>query len=194
MTVYDEHYRQENLFGEPYREFVTFMADWEPKGTVLDVGCGQGRDALFLAEQGYQVTGIDASKLGINQMVATAEAQNLTVKGIVADFYNHTFSQNYDVVVLDSILHFQKRDLEKELGLLKTLSEHLNRGGLFCCFVHKSKAKEKHLKQFFAKNHPSWSILVADYLSYTYEEKETGFRSVSEYLMFFVQRPFTTTN
>lgn len=189
MNVYDKHYQQENLFGDPYPEFVAFMADWEPKGAVLDVGCGQGRDALFLAGQGYQVTGIDASKLGIDQMLATAKAKNLTVNGIVANFYNYTFQENYDVVVLDSILHFQKRDLNKELGLLKTVAHLLNPGGLFCCFVHKSRAKEKHLKQFFTESHPDWQILVAKYVSYTYIDQESDHQSESQYLMFFACKP-----
>ncbi|MEZ4593460.1 MAG: methyltransferase domain-containing protein [Chloroflexota bacterium] len=190
MSIYDKHYQQENLFGAPYPEFVAFMADWEPKGTVLDVGCGQGRDALFLARQGYQVTGIDASQLGIEQMLAAAQAQTLPLNGIVADFYSYPFSQTYDVVVLDSILHFQKKGLAKELALLQTLTEQLNPGGLICCFVHKSKTKEQRLKRFFAQNLPEWEILTAQHIDYTYEEPETGFRSTSQFFMFFGQRPF----
>ncbi|MBK8903340.1 MAG: class I SAM-dependent methyltransferase [Anaerolineaceae bacterium] len=189
MSVYDKHYQQENLFGKPYPEFVAFMAAWEPKGTVLDVGCGQGRDALFLAQQGYQVTGIDASQRGIDQMLAAAQAQNLALKGIVADFYSYPFNQTYDVVVLDSILHFQKRDLAREVALLQTLTEQLNPGGLICCFVHKSKTKEQRLKALFTENRPNWQILAAQHIDYTYEEPESGFRSTSQFFMFLGQRP-----
>ena len=190
MSIYDKHYQQENLFGAPYPEFVAFMADWEPKGTVLDVGCGQGRDALFLARQGYQVTGIDASQLGIEQMLAAAHAQTLPLNGIVADFYSYPFSQTYDVVVLDSILHFQKKELAKELALLQTLTAQLNPGGLICCFVHKSKTKEQRLKAFFSQNWPDWQILASQHIDYTYEEPETGFSSTAQFFMFFGQRPF----
>lgn len=173
MNSYDKHYEQENLFGRPYPQFVTFMREWEPKGSVLDVGCGQGRDALFLAELGYSVTGIDASQRGIH--------------GIVADFYEYEFQQPYDVVVLDSILHFEKKDLKKERTLLRTLTTHLNPGGLICLFVHKSKAKEQHLKAFFTQTHPDWPVLAAQHIDYTYEEPDTGFRSTSQFFMFFVQ-------
>jgi tellurite methyltransferase len=192
MSVYDKHYQQENLFGEPYPEFVAFMAAWEPKGTVLDVGCGQGRDALFLARQGYQVTGMDASKLGIDQMLAAAKAQNLALNGIVADFYSYPFRQTYDVMVLDSILHFQKKDLARDLALLQTVTEQLNPGGLLCCFVHKSKTKEQRLKAYFAQNRPDWEILASRHIDYTYEEPESGFCSTSQFFMFFGQRPFPT--
>ena len=42
MSDYNKQYEEENLFGKPYPEFVSFMQVWEPKRTVLDVGCGQG--------------------------------------------------------------------------------------------------------------------------------------------------------
>lgn len=187
MNSYDKHYEQENLFGRPYPQFITFMRKWEPKGSVLDVGCGQGRDALFLAELGYDVTGIDASQLGIRQMLADAQARNLTIHGIVADFYAYDFQQPYDVIVLDSILHFYKKDLEKELALLRSLTNRLNPNGLICLFVHKSKAKEKHLKEFFAQTYPDWPILAAQHIDYTYEEPDTGFSSTSQFFMFFGQ-------
>jgi 2-polyprenyl-3-methyl-5-hydroxy-6-metoxy-1,4-benzoquinol methylase len=187
MSRYDKHYQQENLFGRPYSEFVAFMRNWEPKGSVLDVGCGQGRDALFMAELGYAVTGIDASQLGISQMMAAAKARNLTLNGIVADFYDYDFSQTYDVIILDSILHFHKKGLKKELALLHTLTNRTNPAGLICLFVHKFKAKEQQLKEFFAQNYPDWQILVAQHIDYTYEEPDTGFTSSSQFFMFFVQ-------
>lgn len=187
MNRYDKHYEQENLFGRPYPQFVTFMREWEPKGSVLDVGCGQGRDALFLAELGYSVTGIDASQRGISQMMAAARTRNLNISGIVADFYEYEFQQPYDVIVLDSILHFEKKDLKKERTLLRTLTTHLNPGGLICLFVHKSKAKEQHLKEFFTQTHPDWPVLAAQHIDYTYEEPDSGFTSTSQFFMFFAQ-------
>ena len=187
MSKYDKHYQQENLFGRPYPEFVTFMRDWEPKGSVLDVGCGQGRDAIFLAKLGYAVTGIDASQLGIRQMMAAAQAYNLTLNGIVADFYDYDFRQTYDVIVLDSILHFQKKDLEKELALLHMLTARLKANGLICLFMHQSKTKELQLKQFFTQNYPDWPILAARHINYVYEEPDTGFTSTSQFFMFLVQ-------
>ena len=69
MTVtYDKYYQTENLFGEPYPELIEFFAEYPYKGKLLDLGCGQGRDAIALARLGYSVTGIDNSKVGIQQM------------------------------------------------------------------------------------------------------------------------------
>jgi 2-polyprenyl-3-methyl-5-hydroxy-6-metoxy-1,4-benzoquinol methylase len=193
MSNYDKHYQQENLFGQPYPEFVAFMRDWQPKGSLLDIGCGQGRDALFLAELGYNVTGIDASQLGISQMMKEAKMRHLNLQGIAADFHTYEFKQSYDIIVLDSILHFQKKELAKELALLQTLTSHLNLGGLICLFLHKANAKERLLKQYFSENHPDWPILVAQHIDYIYEEPDSGFKSTSQFFMFFVQNPLRVT-
>ena len=44
MLTYDKHYKAPNYFGEPYPELIQFFKEYEPKGHVLDLGCGQGRD------------------------------------------------------------------------------------------------------------------------------------------------------
>jgi len=67
-VTYYKYYEAENLFGEPYPELIEFFAEYPRKRKVLDLGCGQGRDAIALARLGYSVTGIDNSRVGIDQM------------------------------------------------------------------------------------------------------------------------------
>ena len=40
---YDEYYQEPEYFGAPYNELVSFFAEYPFRGTVLDLGCGQGR-------------------------------------------------------------------------------------------------------------------------------------------------------
>ena len=70
MADYDKYYKTEDLFGEPYPELIDFFKIYEPKGKLIDLGCGQGRDSISLAKLGYNVTGIDNSKVGIDQMIS----------------------------------------------------------------------------------------------------------------------------
>ena len=79
MSIYDDYYKTENLFGEPYKELVAFFKKYPLKGKLLDIGCGQGRNAIPLAKIGYQVTEIDIAKFGIEltpwDLVKPAETQ-----------------------------------------------------------------------------------------------------------------------
>ena len=92
---YDKYYRTENLFGEPYSELISFFMDYPKRGKLLDLGCGQGRDAIPLARLGYEVTGIDNSKVGIDQMNKLAQSENLNLRGIVADIYQYDNFSNF---------------------------------------------------------------------------------------------------
>lgn len=189
MSTYDEFYQESHLFGDPYSEFVAFIQQWPSRGDALDLGCGQGRDALLLAESGFNVTAIDASQVGVEQMLAEATARGLTVNGIVADFYATGIAGNYDLIVLDAMLHFEEADREQELGLLQQAADHLNPGGLLCLFIHKSDYKERMAKELIADHHPEWPVLVDRYIDYVYEEKASDFRAEMQFNMFFVQRP-----
>lgn len=70
-------------------------------GKALDLGIGQGRNALYLASQGWDVTGVDISDEGIGQVNEAAKASGLDAKvhAQVADLYTWDFGENqYDLV------------------------------------------------------------------------------------------------
>ncbi len=62
--AYDNYYLTKDLFGEPYPELMDFFKNFPDRGKLLDLGCGQGRNAIPLVQLGYEVTGIDNSKVG----------------------------------------------------------------------------------------------------------------------------------
>ncbi len=124
---YDRHYRDDPAAcGEPFSEFADFCSA-APPGSVLDLGCGQGRDALMFARAGHRVVGVDVSSVGIEQMVATARSQNLDVQGVVEDIRTYRSEQTFDIVILDRVLHML--DAADRLPMLASAMQAVTPGG-----------------------------------------------------------------
>lgn len=68
----------------PNREVERIVAAWVP-GRALDLGAGEGRHALWLAELGWQVTAVDFSAVGIDRGRREAESRGLAVDWVVED-------------------------------------------------------------------------------------------------------------
>ncbi|MGY1821892.1 class I SAM-dependent methyltransferase [Geodermatophilus sp. SYSU D00079] len=75
---YDELYRSAPAVwsGRPNRQLVV-EGSVLPPGTALDAGCGEGADALWLAERGWRVTAVDFSAVALDRAAAHARARGL---------------------------------------------------------------------------------------------------------------------
>ncbi|TNM37576.1 class I SAM-dependent methyltransferase [Nocardioides albidus] len=62
--------------GRPNQRLVEQVADLEP-GTALDVACGEGADAVWLAKQGWRVTAVDVSQVALAKVAAHADEQGV---------------------------------------------------------------------------------------------------------------------
>ncbi len=128
-TDYDKVYKQNrHALGEPAKEFVSFFETYQKAHAwVLDVGCGQGRDALFIARLGHRVTGIDQSPSGIRDMLKDAADECLGIEADIADIRDYLPPRAYDIVVIDRTLHMLKPD--ERLSVLQKLLTHTNEDG-----------------------------------------------------------------
>ncbi|MBY4127381.1 class I SAM-dependent methyltransferase [Rhodococcus fascians] len=68
-------------------------------GNVLDAGCGAGAEAIWLAEQGWRVTGADLSGTALATAAQQAEAVGVDVEWIEADLTSWTPAREWDLVV-----------------------------------------------------------------------------------------------
>ena len=91
-------------------------------GRALDVACGDGRNARYLAQLGYDVDAIDASDVAIDALRGAARERGLTVSASVVDLEREPLPAGpYDVIV---VMNFLQRDL------FDALQEALAPGGL----------------------------------------------------------------
>jgi SAM-dependent methyltransferase len=84
--MWDERYSAEGYaYGTTPNEFLAQNASLIPKGRVLSLAEGEGRNAVFLAKQGYLVTAVDASQVGLNKARRLAAENHVEVEFIRAD-------------------------------------------------------------------------------------------------------------
>lgn len=124
-TNYEKLYQTSpGALGQPTRAFVDFFGTYPLHGaSVLDVGCGQGRDAIFIARLGHRVIGVDISPAGIAAMLATSATENLNITGIVSDIRDYQPDGLYDVMVIDRTLHMLN-ETDRQ-SVLSTLVQHV---------------------------------------------------------------------
>lgn len=183
MSNYDQYYLTKNFFGKPYPELVDFFRQYEPKGKLLDLGCGQGRNSIPLAKMGYSVTGIDNSNIGINQMLENANKLNLEISALTSDFHEFDQYGNYDIVLLDSIFHFYKGDLQSETGLITKIIHKIKKNGLVCLCIQDSVIKVKILNETIVKTEIPVEIITDKKFIYQFHDKQSGHKSKSGYRM-----------
>jgi len=72
-----------------------------PIGRALDLGAGEGRNALWLASLGWRVTAVDFSSVGISRLRDMAAERNLVVEAVVADLRRYEPPPGaFDLVIL----------------------------------------------------------------------------------------------
>jgi len=188
MTVtYDKYYQTENLFGEPYPKLIEFFAEYPNKGKLLDLGCGQGRDAIALARLGYSVTGIDNSQIGIDQMNQIGQVENLNLVGQVGDIYAFDRFDEFDIILLDSMFHFAKKDKEKEIGLIKKIILDLRNGSLIVVCIQDTGDKVQILNKSIDFEKKLKRLTDKDF-KYVFEDKDSGHKSETDYRMIIVEK------
>jgi SAM-dependent methyltransferase len=89
------------LFGTEPNDFLRSAVDRLPEGRALCLGEGEGRNAVFLAERGYEVTAVDASAAGLRKAVKLSEARDVEIRPIVKDLADYSVQpDSWDVIVL----------------------------------------------------------------------------------------------
>lgn len=84
--------------GQPNQALVAEVSELTP-GTALDVGCGEGADTIWLAQQGWQVTGLDISGVALGRAREAAEAAGVQAQWIHSGLDDTELAEDgYDLV------------------------------------------------------------------------------------------------
>jgi SAM-dependent methyltransferase len=116
-------------------QFVVEQTGSLPPGRALDVACGEGRNALWLAERGWTVTGVDFSDVAIAKAQASARERGLSIDFRVGDVTDgRTFDSDGELdLVLVAYLQLPDEELE---ATHRALVDHVAPGGLLLVIGH----------------------------------------------------------
>ncbi len=93
-TVWDERYGTDAYaYGTSPNDFLTSVADRIPRGPVICLAEGEGRNAVFLAERGHAVTAIDWSPVGLAKAERLAASRGVHVETICSDLADVRFEE-----------------------------------------------------------------------------------------------------
>ena len=121
--------RKEHTYGEGKPErCVSRILDYQESGSVLDIGAGDGRNALFLASKGFNVKAVDISEVGLEKLQGFAVQQNLSVEREVVDLSAWSVDRDYDVMVCTAV--FQNIPETSAVPLLEDIKRRTRPDGL----------------------------------------------------------------
>jgi tellurite methyltransferase len=109
--------------GSEPAQFLVQNIELLPKGRLLDVAMGSGRNAVYLAQMGFDVQGVDISPEAVSTTLELAQKADVTIKVQVADLEcgYHIEKAAYDVIICFNYL---------QRSLIPQIKDGLRRGGM----------------------------------------------------------------
>ncbi len=99
--MWDQRYSGEDyVYGTQPNDFLVEQVEKLPVGKALCLAEGEGRNAVWLAEQGFEVTAMDASIIGLQKAQRLAQARGVNLTTVHADLADFDIGANrWDVIV-----------------------------------------------------------------------------------------------
>ena len=138
MPRFEERYANNDApwdIGRPQDEIVRLAEEGQIAGPVLDVGCGTGENALYLASRGHEAWGIDYEEIAIERARKKSQDRGIAVEFITMSALEmETLGRTFDTVI-DSGLYHSFSDEEKPT-FVTSLASILKPGGRYfvLCF------------------------------------------------------------
>lgn len=107
------------------QQTLRLLAERSP-GRALDIGAGEGTDAIRLALLGYEVDAVEVSKVGAEKIARFATEADAKLRVISSDVQDFVPDESYDVVVCNGVLHY----VEDKQRVIKLMQDATRPGGI----------------------------------------------------------------
>lgn len=129
---YDKHYNTEEYYwGLTPNTLCYEIMKLKPPTmpyNVLDIGCGEGKDAVFLARNGYNVDAFDISDKGLLKAQMLADKCGVKVNFFKADICDYIPKKEYDIIFSSGVFHYIPYHLRERT--VNTLKSHTKENGI----------------------------------------------------------------
>ena len=138
---WEKTYMDDNVttFGtKPNQAVEGLWRSFEKNWSILDVGCGEGKNVIFLAENGFKdVNAFDISETGIEKLLKIALTKKVSINAWVQDLTKYDFEKSYDLIMSHGVLHFVEKEKWKEF--ITKAKYNTNIGGLHIMQIFTNK-------------------------------------------------------
>lgn len=132
ITDYEERYKANGYYWgtQPSHMCYEVMKLCPPVKPLrlLDIACGEGKNAVFFARNGYLVTAFDVADTGLEKARQLAEQMQVDVNFFHANMLDFRLEGTFDIIFCSGALHYIPPKLREEI--LKNYQEHTSDGGL----------------------------------------------------------------
>lgn len=128
MNWDDRYDCDDYLYGKEPNDFLRSVAAQIPAGRVLMLAEGEGRNAVYLAEQGYEVTAVDSSSVGLQKAIQLAAERNVSLTTILADLGDFTIEAEAWEGIISCFCHLP---ITLRVPLHQAVVRGLKPGGIF---------------------------------------------------------------
>jgi 2-polyprenyl-3-methyl-5-hydroxy-6-metoxy-1,4-benzoquinol methylase len=100
QRIWDERFKdKEFTFGKEANPFLKKHIRLLPKGKALDIAAGEGRNAVFLAQHGFDVDAVDISKIGLSKAKRLAKEMGVKIHTYLFDLDDYSIEkERYDLI------------------------------------------------------------------------------------------------
>ena len=122
-----EDYFPKKYNSNPVHSEVLEAMDTVKPCKALDLGCGQGRNALFLVQHGFDVTAVDQNELSLEILQSIVEQEDLEMPVGLYDINSASIGQTYDFIISTVVLMFLQAD--RIPAIIQNMQEQTSIGG-----------------------------------------------------------------
>ncbi|MBD5383854.1 MAG: methyltransferase domain-containing protein [Ruminococcaceae bacterium] len=184
VPFWEEAYRTDNVMAfsvQPNKTVVEYESLLDKNADILEAGCGEGQNVLYLAKQGFRnIDAFDISKAGIAKLKRLCEINGVSVNAFVCDLAEYVFEKKYDLIMSFATLCFVEKDKWKRF--IANAKDSTNVGGFHIMHIFTDEvpasadiapfavglAHDGELKELYG----DWEIL--SFQSYVFEDEHPG--------------------